>query len=446
MDRREFIKTAAAGAAVMGAAACTSGIQKPDTEKASTNGKDISGNVPIRQCGDDNVGLLGYGCMRWPMIKDAEGRDIIDQEAVNELVDKALEHGVNYFDSSPVYLQGQSEAATAAALLRHPRDRYLIATKMSVWESDRQKCLDMYHRSLEIYKTDHIDYYLLHSMNGADNFRERFVDTGIWDFLLKEKAAGRIRNLGFSFHGSKEGFDALMGLHESCHWDFVQIQMNYIDWTHAKRGASAEYMYGELQKRGIPVVIMEPLLGGRLALIPAQQANRLKAEEPSETVASWAFRFCGSFPGVLTILSGMTYMDHLEDNLHTFTAFKPLTDSDFALLEDIADKISEYPLVDCTGCQYCMPCPYGIDIPGIFRFYNRHVNEGSYATSEEQKDYARIRRKYLLDYDKSIESVRQADHCIACGKCRSACPQRIRIPDELHRIDEYVEKLRRNTP
>ena len=477
MDRRQFIKTTAAGMAAAGAATCTPTSQ---TDGTSDNHGLISGNVPTRtfenrstgagtnrnsnnwNSNNDNltgtssfngtndstgstnekVGLLGFGCMRWPMVKDADGNDVIDQEAVNEMVDKALEHGVNYFDSSPVYLQGKSEAAAAAALSRHPRESYLIATKLSVWESDRQKCIDMYRRSLEIYGTDHIDYYLLHSMNGADNFRERFVDTGIWEFLQKEKAAGHIRRLGFSFHGSKEGFDSLMALQDSCHWDFVQIQMNYIDWTHSDRDAKAEYMYRELERLDIPVVIMEPLLGGSLANIPATQADRLKAREPERSIASWAFRFCGTFPKVLTVLSGMTCMEHLDDNLATFTNFKPLSEEDLTLLEDIAGRIAEYPLIKCTGCQYCMPCPYGIDIPGIFRFYNRRVNEDTYAISNEQKGYSRARRKFLLDYDRSIESVRQADHCISCGKCAKACPQHIRIPKELRRIDEYVERLK----
>ena len=437
MKRRDVLKTTAAGAAVLGAASCA-----PKTAKNTISKKRIEGKVPVRTDGTNEVGLLGFGCMRWPMIKDNEGNNIIDQNAVNEMVDKALEHGVNYFDSAPVYLRGTSEAATAAALARHPREDYFIATKLSVWDSDRQKCIDMYRRSLEIYNTDHIDYYLLHSMDGADSFRRRFVDTGIWDFLLKEKEAGRIRKLGFSFHGTKEGFDSLMALNDSCHWDFVQVQINYVDWTHAAPDATAEYMTGELNRLGIPIIIMEPLLGGRLAGIPAILADQLKAKAPQESIASWAFRFCGSLPGVLTILSGMNCMDHLDDNLRTFTGFKALDEDEFELLEQIAGKISQYPLVDCTGCQYCMPCPYGIDIPGIFRFYNKHVNEGSYVTSAEQERFARIRKKYLLDYSRSIEAVRQADHCISCGQCQKACPQHIRIPSELRRIDEYLEKLK----
>ena len=238
----------------------------------------------------------------------------------------------------------------------------------------------------------------------------------------------------------------MMATHERYHWDFVQIQMNYLDWTHAGgRNTNADYLYSELAARDIPVVIMEPLRGGGLSSLPKLQAERLKAIEPDRSIASWAFRFCGSFPKVLTVLSGMTYMDHLDDNLKTFCDFKPLNDSEFKLLEEIADNRMQFPLTGCTGCQYCMPCPYGINIPGIFRFYDESVVEGTYVISHEQKGYARMRRRYLAAYDKAVESIRQADHCISCGRCVKACPQRIRIPGELSRIDKYIEQLKQGT-
>ena len=438
MDRRDFLKTSAAAAAVAGLASCA------PRENKSSSSNEITGNVPQHYPG---IGLLGYGCMRWPMTTGEDGNDVIDQEAVNALVDKALEHGVNYFDTSPVYLRGDSERATAVALNRHPREKWLLATKLSNFSnSTYENSVLMYRRSLEIFQTDHIDYYLLHAISSADDFKQRFGDTGIMDFLLKEKAAGHIRHLGFSIHSHQEGFDSMMELHEKYHWDFVQIQMNYLDWKHAGgRDTNAEYMYDELTKRGIPVVIMEPLRGGGLATLPKNQVERLKAIAPDNSVASWAFRFVGSFPNVLTVLSGMTYMEHLEDNLKTYCNFKPLNESEFALLEDIAEDRTKFPLVGCTGCEYCMPCPYGINIPGVFRFYDNSVIEGTYVTGPEQKHYARARRRYLADYDKAVESIRQADHCIRCGKCMKSCPQHIRIPSELGRIDKYIEQIRQET-
>ena len=387
------------------------------------------------------VGLLGYGCMRWKMVKDTDGNDVIDQDEVNRLVDYALDHGINYFDSAPVYLKGQSEEATAKALLRHPREDYLIATKCSNFGMNSfQSGVDMYHQSLSYYQTDHIDYYLLHSISGEQAFKSRFLDNGLVDYFVSEREKGNIRNLGFSFHGDKAGIDYLLSLHEKYHWDFVQIQMNYVDWIDG-----ADYLYEELDKREIPIVIMEPLLGGSLSKVPASIVDDFKARRPEDSVASWAFRFVGSYPRVLTVLSGMTYMAHLKDNLYTYLDFDPCTDEEIEFLKQMAVKIKNFPLVGCTGCNYCMPCPYGIDIPGIFTFYNTNINEDTYVLNKEQKDYAKARRRYLLQYDKSIESVRQADHCINCRLCEPKCPQKLRIPRELQRIDQYIESLKQET-
>ena len=439
MDRRDFIKTAGVGAAALGVAACA-----PKTithvSAETTHAGDPEGKMPEHFPG---VGLLGYGCMRWKMIKDENGKDIIDQEDVNRLVDYALEHGINYFDSAPVYLQGQSEEATAKALLRHPRDKYLIATKCStmgagpyLFETGKK----MYQQSLEYYQTDHIDYYLLHNLANGKALQDRFIDNKLLDYFLEEREKGHIRHLGFSFHGSREGMDELLSYHDKYHWDFVQIQLNYIDWTQ-----DAEYLYNALDAKEIPIVIMEPLLGGSLSSVPAAIVDEFKSRRPEDSVASWAFRFAGTFPRILTVLSGMTYMEHLKDNLFTYLDFEPCSEEEIDFLCKMGIKIRDYPLVGCTGCQYCMPCPYGIDIPGLFRFYNNSINNDTYVQNKEQEDYAKARRKYLLEYDKAIPTVRQADHCINCGKCAPRCPQHIRIPRELQRIDRYIESLKQET-
>ena len=289
MNRREFLKAGAAGAATLGLGACREAAAQ--TGIASERKDPGPGAMEMRTNPNsgDVVSILGYGCMRWQMKKDNLGRDIVDQDSVNALVDYAIAHGVNYFDTSPVYLQGQSEAATAKALLRHPREKYFIATKLSNFSNHTPEASRaMYRRSLEIFRTDRMDYYLLHSLSGEADFRRRFLDNGMLDFLLAERKAGRIRNLGFSFHGPVEGFDYLLSLHDQYHWDFVQIQMNYVDWNHATgRNVNASYLYQQLVDRGIPVVIMEPLLGGSLSNVPDPVAVRLKERAPGKTVASW---------------------------------------------------------------------------------------------------------------------------------------------------------------
>lgn len=462
MERRDFIKisgAAVAAAAVAGTAgSCKSEHRRGLFRKRERDSDDEDGTMTYRtdpKTGDQ-VSLLGYGCMRWQMKKDDEGNQIIDQDSVNELVDYALAHGVNYFDSSPVYLQGQSEAATGLALSRHPRESYFIATKLSNFSDwTRENSLLMYRKSFEHFHTDYLDYYLLHAIGRSmEDFQQRYIDNGMLDFLLKEREEGRIRHLGYSFHGNQEVFDKLLQTHEKYHWDFVQIQLNYLDWTHSDaRNCNADHMYAELSRRGIPVIIMEPLRGGSLADLPDSDVDAMKERMPEESVASWAFRFAGSPEKVLTVLSGMTYLEHLRDNLHSFSPLVPLTEEENAFLEKVSDNLSRYPLVHCTGCQYCMPCPYGIDIPGNFSHYNKCVNEGYITTkpsdeseegfSEEMKAYRKARRAYLVSLDRSLDKVRQPNRCIGCGQCVSHCPQHIQIPKELHRIDSIIEKLRR---
>lgn len=454
ISRRDFIRRASEGALALGGAAilgqgCSSPAPKEDaTGTTKASGADKVMEYRTNNHNGDKVSLLGYGCMRWQMKKDKDGRDVIDQDSVNELVDAAIKGGVNYFDTSPAYLQGQSERAAGIALSRYPRKSYFIATKLSNFGNfSAEASTKMYYNSLEQMQTDYFDYYLLHSIGGGGypQFARRYEDNGMLDFLLKEREAGRIRQLGFSFHGNQEAFDQFIALNDKYHWDFVQIQMNYVDWKHADgvRNVNAQYLYDELDKREIPIAVMEPLQGGRLSRVPEGIAAMMKERDPQRSVSSWAFRFVGSYPRILTALSGMTYMEHLKENLDTFSGFVPLTDDDKAFLEKMATLMKEYPTVNCNDCKYCMPCPYGIDIPGIFRHYNDLVNEGKIA-QKGQEEYKKLRREYLLSYNRAIPTLRQADHCIGCRHCVPECPQSINIPNELHRIDAYVEELKKN--
>ena len=395
----------------------------------------------------DKVSILGYGCMRWPMRKGENGRDELDQEKINELVDYAVAHGVNYFDTSPVYCQGNSERATGIALSRIPRDKYFIATKMSNFSNyTRENSILMYNRSFELLQVDTIDYYLLHNI-GSDikSFENRFIDNGILDFLIEERKKGKIRNLGWSFHGSKEVFDHILAYHEKVHWDFIQIQMNYSDWQNARgRNVNAEYLYAELEKRNIPVVIMEPLLGGRLSNVPNHISARLQEQEPERSVASWAFRFVGSYPGVLTALSGMTYEEHLQDNIRTYAPLIALTQEQKQYLFETAELMLQYPTIPCNDCKYCMPCPYGLDIPAILLHYNKCVNEGNISRSSQDENFRKARRAFLVGYDRAVEKERQADRCVGCKQCNEHCPQRIDIPRQMRRIDKYIDELRKS--
>lgn len=465
MSRRHFLKvaggTAVASSAVL--AACTT--SKDDDSNAISAADVPKDKMTYRTNNNtgDRVSILGYGMMRLPVEGDFSGRENpdapIDQELVNKEVDFAIEHGVNYFDTSPAYCQGRSETATGIALSRHPRDKYYIATKLSNFDPSTwplEESQKMFHNSLKELKVDYIDYLLLHSVGGGkdaiEEFNGRFMDNGLLDWLVEQKEAGKIRNLGFSYHGDIAVFDNLLAWHDSgdYHWDFVQIELNYLDWKHAKeineRNTNAEYLYDELKKRNIPAIIMEPLLGGRLANVPDAIVADMKRRDPNSSVASWAFRYAGTPDGVLTVLSGMTYMDHLMENIKTYSPLRPITPEENAFLETIANKLVALQTIPCNDCKYCMPCPYGINIPAIFVHYNKCIKEGNLVRNEQDNAYKRARRAFLVGYDRSVPKLRQAQMCIGCGQCEGHCPQRIRITQELAKIDEFVEKLKRSDP
>ena len=451
INRREFLKVTGVAAATTTAAlyGCS-----PGKEGSASTRSVPADKMTYRyaQSLGDTASLLGYGCMRWPTMPNPDGQGmIINQEVVNDLIDYAIAHGVNYFDTAPSYVMGQSERATGIALSRHPRDKYFIATKMSshnLPNPDFDSCVAMYRNSMERLQVDYIDYYLLHNIGTIGNrgYDVRFINNGLLDFLLKEREAGRIRHLGWSFHGVAEQFDRILAEHERVHWDFVQIQMNYFDWKHATgMNVNADYLYNELTKRKIPVVVMEPLLGGRLSNLPTHIVSRLKEQNPDGSVASWAFRFAGSFENVFTVLSGMTYMENLQDNIRTYAPLVPLNEEQKEFLFQTAALMRQYPTIPCNDCMYCMPCPYGIDIPGILLHYNKCINEGNIPGSSSDTNYRKARRAFLISYSRNVDKIRQADHCIGCKQCIDDCPQRINIPAELQKLDTFIEQLKQET-
>ena len=382
------------------------------------------------------ISLLGYGAMRLP-----EKGGKIDQELLNRQVKLMLDGGINYFDTSPAYCRGRSEASLGKALKAsgYARKDYVIATKLSNFASSQfplEKCKEMFENSLKALQTDYIDNYLLHSIgnNGFQTFSKRYLENGALDWCVLLREEGRIKNLGFSYHGDPKTFEWCMENYEKYKWDFCLIQMNYVDWRHAKEinkaNLNAEYLYGELTKRKIPVAIMEPLLGGRLARYNYAIANELSPLDSDSSLAKWAFRFCGSFPNVMTVLSGMSSIEHMEENISTFSPLKPCTEKEFAALERAAQAMLKLNTIPCTDCKYCMPCPYGLDIPELFQFRNDILS------AKVKPSDADVLRRYK---EMIPEPLRRAEHCTGCGICYSHCPQRINIPKEIAVIDEWID-------
>ena len=442
MSRRDFLRRVGMGT---GAALALSAMG-PLRVLAQDEKKETGENrmtCRVQHGSGEQISLLGFGMMRLPNYQDE----------VNELVDYAIEHGVNYFDTAPMYMGGRSEVLMGNALSRHPREKYYVATKMSnqnqrLWDFDESK--RMYEQSFERLKVDYIDYYLLHSIGGGgmDALNGRFFDNHLLEFLLKQREAGRIKHLGFSYHGDVRPFDWLLDHQEDYHWDFVQIQMNFLDWRHASmRGgrrtdADAEYLYSKCEKTGLQCVVMEPLRGGAFGKMASELTDQLKAVRPNDSTARWAFRWVGSHPNILTTLSGMNKMEHLKENVETFSPLEICTEAENTLLAEIADQMSGFPTIPCTTCSYCMPCPYGVNIPGNFAYYNEAVNSHLLPLPDKgAPDYADKKQQFADGLRKALPKVESwARSCADCEECLPKCPQQIRIPNQMVRIVELLRK------
>lgn len=447
LSRRDFLKRLGIG---LGSAALVSMEPLSSMAGRLTYGRSAANQVNptegktdmtyrINRSSQEKVSLLGYGMMRLPR-KDNQ----IDQDMVNQEVDYALAHGINYFDTAPVY--GGSEEATGKALSRYPRSSYHLATKMSNFQDmSLEGAKTMYENSRKLLQTDYFDYYLLHSVGGGDGmglFNRRFIDNGVLDFLCKERDAGRIRNLGFSYHGDVKVFDWLVDHCQDYGFTFVQIQMNYIDWRHAntgrKKDADAEYLYNKCEKAGLQCVVMEPLLGGRLAKVPTEIHQEFAKQRPNDSPASWAFRWVGTHPNVLVTLSGMTTMEVLQENIKTFSPLDPCTSVENNFIAKIADQMAGIPVIPCTTCHYCTPCPYGVAIPENFAVYNECVNDGTLPNDKTAPDYEQKLKSFQAKFEKAIAKGAGADQCVDCEACMPKCPQHIRIPNQMARIVEML--------
>ena len=289
---------------------------------------------------------------------------------------------------------------------------------------------------------DYVDFLLLHNIQNMSGYVNRFKNNGLFDWLLEQKKKGRIKHLGFSFHGTNADFPGLVDLYD---WDFVQIQLNYADWKEMSAGwggnsgtTSSEYLYNYLVGKGIPVLVMEPVKGGALASDGI--AAVMRERHPDLTPAANALSFVGSLPGVMVTLSGMSNMEQLKENVSLFTGFKAFDQGEMDFMLTVADLYKSKGQIPCTACKYCMPCPRGVDIPGNFKIFNTASDVLLLDAAGDKKSVASKQRAFLKLYRAQDKGVR-ADACIACNACLPKCPQHISIPQHMHRISEIVAKL-----
>lgn len=360
--------------------------------------------------------LLGYGCMRLPLMEDGK---TVDETETRKLLLKAYKSGVNYFDTAWPYHNGQSEVAVGKIMSELPRDSFYLATKMPAWfVNSKEDAIDVFAKQLEHLQTDYIDFYLLHAMNRGSY--DKMKNLGVVDLLQEYKEQGKIRNYGFSFH---DGYDAFEYIIKDRKWDFCQIQFNYVD----KDTQATMKGYDLAKELDIPLIIMEPVKGGSLASIPKDVIAPMDDFRSGMSPAAWALSWVGTFDNVKVILSGMTTMEQLDDNLGTFNNFKPLSDAEMEAMEDVNREISARSMNGCTGCRYCMPCPMGVDIPrnfSIWNNYHKYMNKG-----EMQWNFSQMEEK-ARPYS-----------CVKCGKCETMCPQKINIRDDLEKFGAEIKEL-----
>ncbi len=365
------------------------------------------------------LSLIGFGCMRF---QRGKGKGI-DMAKTEEQIMAAIEQGVNYFDTA--YIYPGSEAALGEILEKHhARDKVNIATKLPHYMIKKPDDIERYFQEqLRRLRTDHIDYYLMHMLPEVTTWN-RLRELGIEQWLAEKKASGAIRNVGFSNHGSSTTFCELLDAYD---WDFCQFQYNYIDeYTQAGRRGMEH-----AASRGIPIVIMEPLRGGRLVnLLPEKAVKRFQQADPNRTPAEWGLRWLWNQPEITVVLSGMNSLDMVLENCRIASEVQAneLTEADFQVYADVIAEINRKIKVGCTGCAYCMPCPRGVDIPGCFRAYNERFSEGFYTGMKEYFMCTTLRGK-----------PSNASLCVQCGRCEQHCPQHIQIREQLKNVKRTME-------
>lgn len=360
--------------------------------------------------------LLGFGCMRFPLLENGK----IDRIKAEEMMDVAIKAGVTYIDTAYPYHEQESELFVGEVLKKYPRDSFYLATKCSLWYIEtHEDAIKMFENQLNRLQVEYFDFYLIHSL--SRDLWDKALKLGVLDYLIEMKKAGKIRQLGFSFHDEFPVFEEILRYHN---WDFCQIQLNYID-TDIQAGMKGVHLAEEL---GIPLVIMEPIKGGTLARLSDDMEAKFRQAHPEWSISSWALRWVASLDNVKVILSGMSTMDHVTDNLNTFNNFEKLNLDEQTIVKEVADMIHSRKKNGCTGCNYCMPCPFGVNIPRNFRIWN---DLGVFG------DVNKAKKRYFTH----CPPEQRSDMCTWCGACEPLCPQSISIREDLKKMTEEFKQL-----
>lgn len=364
--------------------------------------------------------LLGFGCMRFPVTDNGK----IDEPLAEQMMDRAIAAGVNYIDTAYPYHDGASETFVGKVLKKYDRNSFYLATKLPCWKVNKLEDVEsIFNEQLTKLQTDYIDFYLLHALD-RNRFHE-MVELGCVKKLEELKAQGKVKYLGFSFHDCYDAFQEIVNYRD---WDFCQIQLNYMDANEKEEFQQAGMKgYHLTEEKGIPLVIMEPVKGGSLAAFPEDITAKYRALDPDASVASFALRWVGSLSNVKVILSGMSTMEQVEDNIKTFTEFKPLSRKESETIDEIVELINSRIQNGCTGCRYCMPCPAGVDIPRNFRIWNVYHMYRNYNMVKDR-------------WENGLAEENKAKNCIKCGKCEKVCPQKLSIRDDLERVQSDLDK------
>ena len=409
MNRRDFIKNsilAASGAVLL--SGCTFKSQTPA----------VSGGVATSKFKNLSISMLGFGAMRLPV--DSNG--VIDDALNKKMVETAINAGINYFDTAYMYMGGKSEKAMGDALKKYDRNSFNLTTKMPVMMLEKEEDVErIFNEQLERCQTDHFDFYLVHCLN-KHNW-ENTKKYNVIPFLEQKKKEGKIKYLGFSHHDTPELLQEIIDYYDK--WEFVQLQINKIDWK-ACRG---EEQYNIARKAKLPIIVMEPLRGSALANLNPAATKILKDYNPDASAASWAFRWLAGLDGIMTMLSGMTKPEHLEDNIKTFKNLKPLSEEEQKVYDKALAAHMKTLAIGCTACRYC-ECPVGVDIASIFSLYNQY-----------KQDTTGMGKVGFISHYEALRENERADKCIKCGLCKTKCPQQLDIPALLAKVDKEYKAL-----